>query len=117
MRLLALRRVRGDFYVTTSPKDGVLSGAVPISGSADRKMVGDDLIGVHGCHIPRGASPDVRRLYSKVVLLRWNPSWERDGEYGGHTDSTNPNFVAHHIAPLLVREGPRSLQMHKPAGS
>ena len=113
----ALHRVRGDVYVTTSQTDAILTGVVPVTGSADRKFVGDRVIGVHGCRMPSGASPDTRRLYSKIQLMAWNPSWKRDGEYGGHTDSTNPKFVAHHIAPLLIREGPRHVQMHRPSGT
>jgi pimeloyl-ACP methyl ester carboxylesterase len=110
----ALQRVNGDVYVTTSQKDAILTGVVPGTGSADRKFVGDDVIGVHGCHMPPGASSATRRLYSKVHLMAWDPSWERDGEYGGHTDSTKPRFVADHIAPLLIREGPRHVQMRIP---
>jgi len=112
----ALRRVEGDLYVTTSQKDAILTGVVPQTGSADRKFVGDHVVGVDGCRMPAGAGPEARRLYSKVVQMAWNPSWQRDGEYGGHTDSTNPRFVAHHIAPLLKREGPRHVQMHRPSG-
>ena len=112
----ALRRVTGDMYVTTSPHDAILSGVVPMTGSADRKNVGDDVCGVHGFHVPPGASPEGRRLYSKIVMIEWNPSFLKYGDAGGHTDTTNPGFVQHVIAPLIIREGPRRLHVH-PRGS
>jgi pimeloyl-ACP methyl ester carboxylesterase len=112
----ALRRVRGDVYVTTSPFDAILKDAVPITGSADREMVGDDVIGVHGCHMPPGASAEVRRLYSKIIIIEWTPTFLRYEDSGGHTDTTHPSFVQHIIAPLILREGPRHLHVH-PRGS
>jgi hypothetical protein len=108
----ALRRVEGDFYVTTSQRDAILRDVVPKTGSADREFVGDDVIGVHGCHMPRGAPAETRRLYSKVVVLAWNPSFEEFGDAGGHTDTTHPGFVQHVIAPLIIRAGPRHVAIH-----
>ena len=74
--------------------------------------VGDNVVGVHGCHVPPGASAETRRLYSKVVILAWQPSFLKYGDAGGHTDTTNPGFVQHVIAPLVMREGPRHLHVH-----
>ena len=112
----ALRHVRGDMYVTTSPHDAILSGAVPFTGSADDKKVGDDVVGVHGCHLPPETSAETRRLYSKIVIIAWDPSFRQFGDAGGHTDTTNASFVQHVIAPLIIREGPRHMQVH-PRGS
>lgn len=112
----ALRHVKGDMYVTTSQSDAILTGAVPITGSADDLKVGDDVVGVHGCHLPRGASAETRRLYSKIVIIAWDPSFIKFGDAGGHTDTTNPSFIQHVIAPLIIREGPRHMQVH-PMGS
>ncbi len=96
----ALRRVEGDVYVTTSQRDAILRGVVPETGSADREFVGDDVIGVHGCHMPKGAPPETPRLYSKVVVLAWNPSFAQYGDAGGHTDTTNPAFVARLVGAI-----------------
>jgi pimeloyl-ACP methyl ester carboxylesterase len=112
----ALRRVKGDMYVTTSPNDTILSGVVPMTGSADRKNVGDYVVGIYGCQLPLGASAEIRRLYSKIVIIRWEPSFRQFGDAGGHTDTTNASFVQHVIAPLIMREGPRHMQVH-PRGS
>jgi pimeloyl-ACP methyl ester carboxylesterase len=112
----ALRRVKGDMYVTTSEKDGILHGAVPMLGSADRKQVGDHVCGVDGFRPPAGSSAAVRRLYSKIVIIAWNSSFEKYGDFGGHTDTTNPGFIQHVIAPLILREGPRHMHVH-PQGS
>ena len=108
----ALRHVRGDLYVTTSPDDAILTTAVPVLGSADRQFVGTDVAGLDGFEVPPGASPEVRRLYSKVVMLAWNPVDDRYGDYGGHTDTTKPEFVQHVIAPLVMGEGPRYVHVH-----
>lgn len=112
----ALRRVQGDLYVTTSSHDAILTVAVPALGSADRKEVGDDVVGVDGCHVPPGASAETRRLYSKIVLIGWDPSFVKYGDSGGHTDTAHSAFVQHVIAPLIIREGPRQMHVH-PGGS
>ncbi len=108
----ALQRLRGDMYVTTSRNDAILASAVPTLGSADREFVGDRVAGVDGFVLPAGASAETRRLYSKIVLLSWDPTLERYGDYGGHTDTTKPEFVQHVIAPLILREGPRNMRVH-----
>ena len=108
----ALRRVKGDMYVTTSPHDRILTGAVPALGSADRKMVGDDVVGVHAFHLPPGATPETRRLYHKIVVIGWRPDFIQYGDRGGHLDTTNASFIRHVIAPLVIREGPRHLHVH-----
>jgi pimeloyl-ACP methyl ester carboxylesterase len=108
----ALRHVRGDLYVTTSPDDAILTTAVPVLGSADRQFVGTDVAGLDGFQMPPGASPEVRRLYSKVVVLAWDPQDDRYGDYGGHTDTTKPGFIQHVIAPLVMGEGPRYVHVH-----
>jgi pimeloyl-ACP methyl ester carboxylesterase len=108
----ALRRVAGDVYVTTSPNDRVLSTLAPAFGTADRQYTGQEIAGLHGFHMPAGASPETRRAYSKVTLLAWDPAWQNYGDYGGHTDTTKPAFVQHVVAPLIMCEGPRYVRVH-----
>jgi hypothetical protein len=55
-------------------------------------------------------------LYSKIVILAWDPAWESYGDAGGHTDTAKPAFVQHVVAPLLTRDGPRYMRVH-PSGS
>jgi pimeloyl-ACP methyl ester carboxylesterase len=99
----ALEHVQGKVYVTTSPHDKILSDVVPITGSADRENVGNDVIGVHGCHLPPNPSHKARQLYSKVEIIKWDPSFRQYGDAGGHTGTTTPRFVQHVIAPLIMR--------------
>jgi pimeloyl-ACP methyl ester carboxylesterase len=108
----ALRHVIGEMYVTTSQNDAILSDMVPAFGTADRKYTGEGIAGIHGFRMPAGAGPETRRLYSKVVMIAWNPEMERYGDYGGHTDTSNPRFIQHVIAPLIIREGPRYVRVH-----
>lgn len=108
----ALRHVEGNVYVTTSPNDQVLSVLAPGFGTADRQYVGQQIAGLHGFHMPPGAGAETRRAYSKVVLLAWDPTMERYGDYGGHTQTTNPAFVQHVVAPLVIGEGPRQVRLH-----
>lgn len=108
----ALKRVAGDMYVTTSPNDVVLGQLAPAFGTADRQFVGQQIAGLHGFMLPPGAGPETRRLYSKVVILAWDPSLDRYGDYGGHTDTAKPEFVQHVVAPLILGEGPRYVRVH-----
>jgi hypothetical protein len=108
----ALRHVRGDMYVTTSPHDAVLAALAPAFGTADRKYVGPDIAGLHGFSMPPGAGLDTRRLYAKIMNLAWDPALDHYGDYGGHTDTAKPEFVQHVIAPLVMREGPRTVRIH-----
>lgn len=98
----ALSRVRGKVYVTTSHRDPVLGGLLPLAGTADRGSGTTATIGVEGPRLPRGASADTRRLYaSKVVVIPWKQEFERYGNYGGHTDTVAGPFVQHYVAPLV----------------
>src|SRR4030095_2265139 len=53
----ALRHIRGDMYVTTSPNDVVLSTLAPAFGTADRKYTGENIAGLRGFDLPPGARP------------------------------------------------------------
>lgn len=108
----ALQRVRGDMYVTTSPNDVVLGELAPAFGTADRKYVGQDIAGLRGFYLPPAATPASRRLYSKIVILAWDPTWQSYGDGGAHTDTAKPAFVQHVVVPLLKRDGPRYMRVH-----
>ena len=108
----ALRHVRGDVYVTTSPNDSVLADLAPAFGTADRKYVGREIAGLEGFRMTPNADLQTRRLYAKIMNLAWDPALDRFGDYGGHTDTTRPEFVRHVIAPLVMRDGPRTVRIH-----
>jgi pimeloyl-ACP methyl ester carboxylesterase len=110
----ALQRVRDRLYVFTSDKDAVLGFLVPFAGTADRQAGSDPSAGLHGFHMPAGAGPQTRTLYSKVVNIAWRKEFEKDGDYGGHTDAVNAKFVEHHIAPLILKDGPHHVQAGRP---
>jgi pimeloyl-ACP methyl ester carboxylesterase len=108
----ALRHVRGDMYVTTAPNDAVLADLAPAFGTADRKYVGREIAGLEGFRMPPDADLETRRLYAKIMNLAWDPVLDQFGDYGGHTDTAKPGFVQHVIAPLVMREGPRTVRIH-----
>jgi hypothetical protein len=112
----ALQRVRGNMYVTTSPNDTVLGELAPLFGTADRKYVGQNIAGLTGFQMPPNATPITRRQYSKVVNLAWDPSFDKFGDYGAHTDTAKPEFVQHVVVPLLLKDGPVFMRVH-PAGT
>lgn len=105
----ALRRVMGRVYVFTSESDAILNFAVPALGTADRQAGTVPAAGLEGFYLPAGASPETRRLYAKVTNIAWRASFEKDGDYGGHTDTTYPRFVRDYIAPLVMQEGPQNM--------
>lgn len=105
----ALTRVRGRMYVFTSDNDAILNFAVPLAGTADRQSGSVASAGLNGFMLPPGATMETRRLYSKVTNIAWRASFESDGDWGGHTDTTQPRFVRDHIAPLVLQEGPQNV--------
>lgn len=105
----ALQRVSGRVYVFTSDNDAILNFAVPMAGTADRESGDVPSAGLHGFVLPPSASLQTRRLYSKVTNVAWRAEFERDGDWGGHTDATHPRFVHDYIAPLVLQEGPQNV--------
>lgn len=92
----ALERVKNKIYVYYSPNDAVLAGPMKIFGSIDG-VFGEDGAGSVGLQ-SRGAG-------SRVVNIRWNPAWEELGYYGGHVDSTSPDFVRAVLSKHLLTAG------------
>lgn len=105
----ALRHVSGRMYVFTSDNDAILNYAVPALGTADRQSGDVPAAGLNGFYMPPGATQETRRLYSKVTNITWRASFEKDGDWGGHTDTTYPKFVRDYIAPLILQEGPQNM--------
>lgn len=103
----ALTHVAGRLYVFTSDRDAVLNFAVPLAGTADRESGTIPSAGLNGFMMPADASLATRRLYSKVTNIAWRSSFEKDGDWGGHTDTTKARFVEQYIAPLVMQEGPQ----------
>lgn len=103
----ALRCVRGDVYVYTSERDGVLGFLVPAAGTADRQFCGACAAGLHGFHLPADADGETRVLYEKVENIMWRSDFAAAGNYGGHTDAVNSRFVRDFVAPHLMVNGPR----------
>ena len=106
----ALKRIRNRMYVFTSNRDTVLRFLMPLTGTADRKMLGGKAAGVTGFRLPPKADAETRLLYAKVVNIAWVPEYERAGHAGGHTDVVNRDFVKAYVAPLVFQEGPRFMQ-------
>ena len=105
----ALRHVSNRLYVFTSESDAILNFAVPALGTADRQAGTVPAAGLSGFYMPAGATQETRRLYSKVTNIAWRASFEKDGDWGGHTDTTYPRFVRDYIAPLILQEGPQNM--------
>ena len=106
----ALKSVRHRLYVFTSSKDTVLKFLVPLSGTADRKVIAVRSAGLSGFRPPPQASSETRQLYAKVVNIAWVPEFEKSGNYGSHTGTVGRRFVQDYVAPLVFREGPRFMQ-------
>jgi hypothetical protein len=98
----ALRHVRGKMYVTTSQRDVVLGGLVPMSGTADRDSGTTATIGVRGPRLPRGGSAETREFYaSRLSVVPWRPEFARYGNMGGHTDTVAAAFIERFVCPLV----------------
>jgi len=98
----ALIRVEDNLIVFTSSKDAVLGMLVPLAGTADRQYAGSNVAGIQGFRVPARANETTRVLYAKVKRIAWEPAFAKAGDKGGHTDGTQPKFVARYITPLLL---------------
>jgi len=75
----------------------------------DRAPGGAGPAGLVGFILPKDASEETRRLYTeKVVTKAWTPEFEKAGNYGGHLDNVNPEFIRDHVAPLITEETTRT---------
>ena len=97
----ALAHVRDHVYVYTSTKDGVLNSLVPLTGTADRRFCGKDIVGLCGVHHPDQLAAEQTRQYDKIVHVPWTPAFDAVGNHGGHLGGVTPGFVCEHIAPTI----------------
>jgi hypothetical protein len=100
----ALKRVRGKVHIVTSTHDHMLSIAMPLSGTADRKFH-DPGAGIKGFVLPANASAETRRLYAdKIVTIPYSKDFRKDGDRGHHFDNVKEDFIRDHVAPLLMSD-------------
>jgi hypothetical protein len=89
----ALARVRGRMYVYYSPNDAILAGPMKVFGTIDGVFF-EDGVGAVGLHPPTGAD--------RIENIPWQPEFAQYGYYGGHQDSTSPEFIYREVAPQLI---------------
>jgi pimeloyl-ACP methyl ester carboxylesterase len=92
----ALRRVNGRVYNYYSSKDFVLAGPMKLVGTIDG-VFGEDAAGAVGLR-PAGGS-------ERIVNIRWEPAFERYGNFGNHTDGVRAPFVEAYIAKHIISGG------------
>jgi hypothetical protein len=98
----ALKRVKHKLYIFTSPHDRMLSLAMPLSGTADRKFH-DPGAGINGFVLPVGASAATRQLYAdKIVTIPYTDDFRKDQDKGHHFDNVKKDFIRDHVAPLFI---------------
>jgi len=104
-----LRHVKGKVYVLTSPRDGVLAGFIPVTGTIDGAYLVEP-VGLAGFSLPSGKTrAEATALYrEKIVTIPWRESFERLGNPGGHTDGTSYQFVRYYIATELLGLGKKA---------
>lgn len=98
----ALKRVKRKLYIITSTHDHMLSIAMPLSGTADRKFH-DPGAGIKGFVLPPGANDATKRLYAeKITTIPYSKDFRKDGDKGHHFDNVKKEFIRDHVAPLLM---------------
>jgi hypothetical protein len=97
----ALEHVRNHVYVYTSTKDGVLNTLVPLTGTADRRFCGKDIVGLCGVHHPYQLTTEQARQYDRIVHVPWTPAFGAVGNHGGHLGTVTSGFVCEYIAPAI----------------
>ena len=100
-----LEHVKGRVYFLYSSRDAVLTGFIPVTGTIDGQYLVEPA-GSIGMRMPPGRLKQTAELYrEKIVNVPWQPSFERYGYAGGHTDGTSLRFVKYYIAPKLLGIG------------
>jgi len=98
----ALKRVKNKLYIITSTHDHMLSIAMPLSGTADRKFH-DPGAGIRGFVLPANASEETKRLYAeKIATIPYSKDFRKDSDQGHHFDNVKPEFIRNEVAPLLM---------------
>ena len=100
-----LKHVQDKVYFIYSPRDAVLSGFIPVTGTIDGQYFVEPA-GLVGMRVPAKASETTRQLHrDKISNIPWQSRFERYGYAGGHTDGTSYRFVRYYIAPKLLNLG------------
>ena len=100
----ALKAVRREMVVFTSPLDLIILGAgTRVFGTIDRvRTAGAGLVGFE--------DPDARSeralAYAKLRQVRWRPSMVGVCHLGGHFGTDSPRFLRRYVLPLLVDDEP-----------
>lgn len=90
----ALQHCRKGIVNFYSDKDiGLLGVGTTVFGNVD---------GVRG---PSAGLAGFDKSYSKLIQIPWSKEMESAGNYGGHVDSTNPEFVKEYVAPWIIGTG------------
>lgn len=89
----ALQHVKGKIYVYYSPNDAILAGPMKLFGTIDG-VFNEDGAGAVGLRPPKPSD--------KIINIPWKPAYGKYGYHGGHTDSTNPDFVAAYLSKHLL---------------
>jgi pimeloyl-ACP methyl ester carboxylesterase len=98
----ALKRIKDRLYIVTSTHDHMLSIAMPLSGTADRKFH-DPGAGIKGFALPTNASEETKRLYAqKIATIPYAKDFRKDSDEGHHFDNVKKEFIRDHVAPLLM---------------
>ena len=96
----ALRAVRREMVVFTSPLDLIILGAgTRLFGTIDRvRTVGAGLVGFRG---PDGSDEERGRQYAKLRQVRWRSRMVGVGHLGGHFGTDLPGFLRKYVIPSL----------------
>ncbi|MCK6454984.1 MAG: deoxyribodipyrimidine photo-lyase [Phycisphaerae bacterium] len=98
----ALKRVNGRLYCFYSPTDTVLSRIVPYTGTIDRSDATQGVAGLSGFAMPALLGPDTLEQYRKVFNIPYQAEFAAAGYSGEHIDSTDREFIARYVGPLLL---------------
>lgn len=102
----ALRAVRREMVVFTSPLDLIILGAgTRVFGTIDRvRTAGAGLVGFE---VPGdGEAGDRAEAYAKLRQVRWRPSMVGSWHLGGHFGTDSPRFLRRYVLPMLLDDRP-----------
>lgn len=98
----AMRSVNRIYALTSKNDYCILGVGTRIFGTTDRRFTRS--AGMLGFQLPADISEEDRQVYERYREIRWEPSWRKEGHYGGHMTWVTLRFVRGHLVPILRAE-------------
>ncbi len=99
-----MEHVRRNLYATCSTHDALTASLVANADGRSGPAAGE-----RGFRVAKGAGPQTREAYERVINIPWRPSYVGYEWNGSHTGVTSHKFITAVIAPRILTNDPYPL--------